>query len=721
MEKLSINLENCFGIGKFEEEFDFSKSNTILIYAPNGTMKSSFAKTFDCISKNDKKSIVDRAYKKRKTIFEILSDNDEIEIDSILVVNAEDSIDATDKISKFIASKVLKDRYNSIYSELDKSKTEFVKKLKIVSKSSDCENEFNSTFSEDDKDTFYNNLETIIPQIHQDYKKHDFKYNDIFDKKGKVKVFIDKNKSLLKQYFDNYQKLINESKFFNQSETYSFGTIQADSILKSIEDNAFFNAGHKFVLEGNTPINSAESLKNLVESEINDIINNPDLKVSFDSIEKAIGANLELKAFKNTIERNNLLLIELNDYEDFRKKIWMSYISELRVDAKQLNDLFGSKKIELKEIIQEANKELETWKKIVKDFNSRFYVPFTVSIVNHDDVILKEETAKLEFDFFDKENETPISHNKENLLEILSKGEQRAFYILQFLFDIEARKNRTSKTLLIFDDIADSFDYKNKYAIIEYINDLNKSDKFKSIILTHNFDFYRTVTSRLFLSDSVFMTKKDANRVIKLDIGQYRNDIFKHFITKSNEEKKFISLIPFIRNIVEYSDGDDHDDYKKLTYCLHLKDENKVINCNTIFDIFKTRFSKLKNQSITFGTKNIIDLIFEVAEKIIKDKSINEILLENKIVISIAIRLKAEKYLIKALTNFDLKTDTPNQTRILFEAYKLIEDDDEKIRIIDKVNLMTPENIHVNAFMYEPLIDMSIKHLVDLYHSIDKL
>ena len=232
MEKLSINLENCFGIGKFKEEFDFSKSNTILIYAPNGTTKTSFAKTFDCISKNDKKSIVDRAYKKRKTIFEVLSDNNEIEIDSILVVNAEDSIDSSDKISKFIASKVLKDRYNSIYSELDKSKTEFIKKLKIISKSSDCENEFNSTFSLEDKDTFYNNLETIMPEIDKEYKKYDFKYHDIFDKKEKVKIFIDKNKSLLKQYFDNYQKLINESKFFNQSETYSFGTIQADSILK---------------------------------------------------------------------------------------------------------------------------------------------------------------------------------------------------------------------------------------------------------------------------------------------------------------------------------------------------------------------------------------------------------------------------------------------------------------------------------------------------------
>ena len=38
MNKLSVKLENCFGIGKLENEFDFSVSNTIIIYAPNGTI-----------------------------------------------------------------------------------------------------------------------------------------------------------------------------------------------------------------------------------------------------------------------------------------------------------------------------------------------------------------------------------------------------------------------------------------------------------------------------------------------------------------------------------------------------------------------------------------------------------------------------------------------------------------------------------------------------------
>ncbi len=55
MKKLDIKLENCYGIGKLEYSFDFSYSNTHLIYAPNGTMKSSFAKTLSVIAKNDNK------------------------------------------------------------------------------------------------------------------------------------------------------------------------------------------------------------------------------------------------------------------------------------------------------------------------------------------------------------------------------------------------------------------------------------------------------------------------------------------------------------------------------------------------------------------------------------------------------------------------------------------------------------------------------------------
>ena len=61
----------------------------------------------------------------------------------------------------------------------------------------------------------------------------------------------------------------------------------------------------------------------------------------------------------------------------------------------------------------------------------------------------------------------------------------------------EEIKQNGQEKLLIVDDIADSFDYKNKYAIIEYLYVLAEDNLFSMIIMSHNFDFYRTVSSRL--------------------------------------------------------------------------------------------------------------------------------------------------------------------------------------------------------------------------------
>lgn len=38
--------------------------------------------------------------------------------------------------------------------------------------------------------------------------------------------------------------------------------------------------------------------------------------------------------------------------------------------------------------------------------------------------------------------------------------------------------------------------------------------------------------------------------------------------------------------------------------------------------------------------------------------------------------------------------------------------------LIKEVNLITPENIHLNSFMFEPLVDMSVWKLEKLYQDI---
>ena len=96
---------------------------------------------------------------------------------------------------------------------------------------------------------------------------------------------------------------------------------------------------------------------------------------------------------------------------------------------------------------------------------------------------------------------------------------------------------------------------------------------------------------------------------------------------------------------------------------------------------------------------------------------------ENKIVLSVASRLAVEKHMIDKIANQAfVESIASNQTPVLFGKYKeLFPGNQLEISLIEQVILMTPENIHVNSFMYEPILDMSDERLKVLYGEIKKL
>ncbi len=63
-----------------------------------------------------------------------------------------------------------------------------------------------------------------------------------------------------------------------------------------------------------------------------------------------------------------------------------------------------------------------------------------------------------------------------------------------------------------------------------------------------------------------------------------------------------------------------------------------------------------------------------------------------------------------------------NQTIELFKKYKILfPGEKDQIKTLERVNLMTPENIHLNSFMYEPILDMSSDELLKLYGEIKNM
>lgn len=718
MKKLKINFENCYGIKKLKYEFDFSTKKIYSIYAPNGTMKTSFAKTLKDFSLNtDSKDLI---FSERLPVRQIQDENNVALLpEQIFVIEPYNPDFKSDKLSTLVVKKELKDRYDEIYKDLEIAQKEFIKKLKIVSQSTDCESEFIETFKENHKDTFFDLIVKIYHKLDSsvviDYK---FKYNDVFDKKGNVKKFLEKNIDSLNEYIKQYESLLIKSSFFKKSSN-TFGTYQASEIINSVKDNSFFDAGHSIELSDTTKISSVDEFEKLVDDEIQKILNDAKLKKAFEKIDKAIGTNAELRSFKVALEKDNSLLIELKNYDAFKQKIWLSYFSNLYNDVGYLWDLYNTRKEELEMIIREAIDTKTDWEKATKEFNERFRgVPFRLEIGNQDDVILKTSTPSLKFIFTDSGDEKHIE--KDELLKVLSQGERRALYLLNIVFEIQARKKLNQETIFIIDDIADSFDYKNKYAIVEYLKDISNEPNFYQIILTHNFDFFRTVGKRLDIAENRLYTIK-SDIEVKLTKEKYQNNPFQHWIKNHTNNHFLIALIPFIRNLTEYTNGtSNNQDYIRLTSLLHIKADTPTITHQELTTIFNGIVPLIVPNQISI---KVIDTIYDCADVISQETQNTEIDLEKKIVLSIATRLKAEVFMIDKINNpTTVKGITGNQTIKLFEIYKsTFAGEQTNIESLDKVNLMTAENIHLNSFMYEPLLDMSDSHLKSLYLEIKNL
>ena len=391
----------------------------------------------------------------------------------------------------------------------------------------------------------------------------------------------------------------------------------------------------------------------------------------------------------------------------------ISYLKTYRNDFESMMDLYNKSKIKLKAIVEKAKEEKTDWNTVVDIFNNRFNVPFTVQIDNQEDVLLKESAPTLEFKYNCNESEVVVE--KKLLLDVLSTGEKRALYLLNIIFEIEALKKENKDVLVIIDDIADSFDYKNKYAIIEYLKDIKQSRIFKTIILTHNFDFYRTVAGRL--EATCLMTSRSDNG-IKLKQGKYVNDIFNRWKNSVDSNNRIlIASIPFIRNISQYIQGNESENYKILTGLLHIKDRTREIKVNDLEGIYNDIWETPRN--FAQKERKVLDIVFEEADLILDDNS-DEINLENKIVLSMAIRLKAEEYMINRIGNEEfMQSISGDQTKVLVDKIKeLYPEDTQIINKMDQVAIMTPENIHLNSFMYEPLLDISDNHLKVLYNDM---
>lgn len=301
-----------------------------------------------------------------------------------------------------------------------------------------------------------------------------------------------------------------------------------------------------------------------------------------------------------------------------------------------------------------------------------------------------------------------------------AKSERRALYILNILFEIETRRKQRATTILVIDDIADSFAYKNKYAIIEYLKDISTSGQFLCLFLSHNFDFYRSISGRLWLRRECKLHAAKTGRKLKLIQEKYQKNPFNHWKDNLTTPAFCISAIPFVRNLAEYCGLDA--EFLKLTSLLHVKGDTDTMTLDELCTIYKRILADKQQLALNPQAKLVINLINEEAESVFNAQE-EAVELEGKIVLSIAIRLLAERHMIKTINNAAfVGTLTENQTIKLLQEYKRLGlGRAEDVLVLEQVNLMTPENIHLNSFMNEPILDLGIAHLKTLYSDVKQL
>lgn len=490
-----------------------------------------------------------------------------------------------------------------------------------------------------------------------------------------------------------------------------------------MDKQGFFASGHRVHLRGETDSIDQATLNEKLQTIHADIDGNEELK----KIRVNLAKNAQTQALIDLIESLTATQVEFllenikpENQTQFRKNLWAYYI-QTNADATNYITTYNESKDEIKSIEVAAAQAAPRWTKAVELFNDRFVdMPFTLSVANQTQAALGKENAKLKFTFEDGTDTVEWSRSE---IKTLSQGEKRALYLLNFIFEVEARKLATQETLFIIDDVADSFDYKNKHAIVQYLEDLSKIDYFYQIILTHNFDFFRTLSNNFVHRDRCLMSNRNSSTITLTKaegiknyfIGKWKNNI-------ANNDYILCATIPFTRNLIEYTKSEDDPDYLKLTSLLHWKNDTDQITVGNYFDIYNRLFGTSYNTS---NTQLVKDLLFAKATEICSRTTHDGLNLEDKVLLSMAIRMKAEIFLINELRTLKGEPNywcqSMSQFGNLIKEYSTLATTSPSLHILEKVSITVSSNIHLNSFMYEPILDLTIEHLVNLYGEVSGL
>ena len=703
MEKLVINkMKNAFGIANLslndKEPYFFQD----VIYSRNGTFKTSFSKTLYEISKGNISEIQDR-------ISETKADLD------IEIIDEFDN-KIQDLINKFIVFS--RDIYEGDYKRL----SDYSKEYELIAIDQKDKDNLDHLLSENLKEPIFE-LEAMCKKINLDLNKvvetlkpkgnnkvdklinifeliaqasdndtSKINFKKIFQKPYDI-IDDEKFKTSVANYIEVYNKRLNEELFDD-----NFNENNCLDLINSLKKFSFLNEtkGRGIIIKGK-PYYKIEEIEDIFNKTIEEISTDSQIIEANKVLLKNLGNSKEAKVLKEEIINNPQLVQQLSLG---RKGAILSALKKSGIQYDSCIKILNIAKIKLTLLLEKVKEKSSIFDEALKVYINRFHPVFNVEIKNREESLLGLQVPT--FVFKHKRN-ADIEIDEIKLYELLSSGERTSLNIIKFL--VEYLANKQNHPFIILDDIVETFDYANRYAFIEYINDLVR-EKTSIIVLTHNFEFYKTISSRI--RNLRKLEAHSDNGKIYISKNSNLNKNIEDILT-INSLEQLLFAIPYIReaNVILKNDT------QMFNSLLHYNRQTKKIKLRQIKDLLG---EKAKVKLELNANKGYLETLKEVVKNF---KTVDDNNIVKKTILAMYLRIVLEEKIIQedyslldGINDFQLaRLQDLYSTRLSNKTNNLIE----------KIQLSTPEFIHGNVFMYEPLVDIEAKYLMEIKEELDKL
>lgn len=724
---MRLSCRNCRGIASLDADLEM-RGGEAIIYASNGTFKTSLLRTLANYATGREQS--DLLHPEKSSSFEIDDGSEPIPRDCVHAILPPDGLAACRFFdSTMLASPDLKRRYqeaSEILSNMrDSLLSAIAPALKTTKRPPSTEELASFIGTCSSRGSFYEGLSELVefaktsPELSY---LDGVAFQDLFTKSKRGVISKEGVAEHIEEYASAISSMLNDVHFL--SEGFSYRDLNA--LRDAVKNTTFFDEGHYISFHDKATgqeirCDTLAALNDLVEREVRRVFESEDVQSKFESVSKAIGQSKAAQDLVKFLGNNPLVLAKMSSPRDVERDFYVKAIRDSLDLAEEVVRSYDSTKEELRGIRSEINAESSEWERAIGIFKARFSVPFDLEVTNRADVVLGDAVPALVFRYEGEAVE------RDALFECLSNGERNAMFLLHVIFEIERIEWADGRTqYLFFDDPVDSFDYKNKYGFVEYLRDFAERDAARVVVLTHNYDFLRAVSSRLgnkFMRSDVFLCEDAGNHRLSLRQAHYLGaNVLTRWRVKVAEADRVatVAAIPFVRELCEIKEGRGSDGYRLISDALHGRAGGELVELSSLYGLFDDYLGVVPS----IDDAPVQDLCLQVCREIVRrDHLEDEALLEGKVVLSMGIRILAERKLVGLWNEAGLGGEPPKKYGTLWRRIKNVGRqrleslgvDASSRNLFERVALVTPANIHVNSFMYEPLIDTSEWQLVELF------